>query len=125
MMKRSSVAKTDTFTDLIEQLNRGIEAPRDVKQQSQAPRSSYGAFAEAVQQDQQRRAAPEQLLHTLAAHGPMTVPQLMAATKLSVTDLLESLRAVREAGLVTLEGAAGEETVTLSTSGQHVVALDV
>jgi hypothetical protein len=84
--------------------------------------NSFGTFLEYVNAHEPDRAgtsgAPLKLLQTLAASGPLPVADLLSASQMRITDFTNLLSSMKDVGLVTLAGAPGPETVSLTASGE-------
>jgi len=88
---------------------------------------SFGFFLESMQRrsagEGAAKAEPLTILRVLTSKGALTMPELLAESHVRVFELTESLKMMSEAGLVSLEGSGGEETVELTPTGAKVAVL--
>ncbi len=88
---------------------------------------NFGTFLETLKRRetsrQASRGASFNLLTILVDSGPTPVPDLMKESGMGVADFAEALKTMREAGLITLAGQPGNETVGLTKNGEQVARL--
>ena len=61
----------------------------------------------------------ERLLSLLDESGPRPVPELLAASQLSLFDFTALIEAMRASGLIIIEGQPGKEQIGLTATGQQ------
>ncbi|HEX4797336.1 MAG TPA: hypothetical protein VH370_26315 [Humisphaera sp.] len=83
--------------------------------------NSFGTFLDTVQRGAHLERGGEDiqsvLLRFVAERGPARIADLVAATGFRLSEVLESLRILREFGLVALVGQLGDERVEATQSG--------
>lgn len=93
----------------------------------QSSSDSFGAFLERMQRTRvvqgPAKTEPLTILHVLASKGALTMPQLLAESRVSLLEFSETLTIMRDAELVRWEGPAGDETVQLTPTGSRVAAI--
>jgi hypothetical protein len=84
----------------------------------------FGSFLESVQRSEKEESVgadlPLRLLIILAEEGPVELPKLISLSSLTLEEFIERLARLREAGLVEMEGSAGNETIQLTEGGLQV-----
>ena len=88
---------------------------------------NFSAFLEAMNKPQAEPpkggvASPLQILAVLAATGPegMSADELRRATGMAIGDFGRAIESFNSAGLISVEGAAGDEVVRLTDNGAQV-----
>jgi hypothetical protein len=88
---------------------------------------SFGTFLESMQRQastgNETNAEPLAILRVLKDKRVLKAPDLLAESRVNVFSFAESLRVMREAGLVSMGGPTGEETVQITPAGESVVSL--
>ena len=88
---------------------------------------NFGTFLETLKRRetsrQESKGASFDLLTILADSGPAPVPDLMKESGMGIIDFAEALKAICEAGLITLAGPPGNEMVELTPNGEQVACL--
>ena len=95
--------------------------------QQRTKSDSYSVFVKALKNSEERQPqqaaagdGAERILTSLAASGPMLVPELMERTELELAVFLERLESLRSLGLVTVRHEANRDILDLTDSGRAV-----
>lgn len=88
--------------------------------------NSFGTFLETVQRgapsDQNEQDLESRVLAILADQGRKSIADLVSATQVKLSTVLQVLRVLRDFGLVTLVGEPGDEMVEATRSGTRTAS---
>ena len=89
--------------------------------------SDFGEFLQEVRRHERSstpgKQDPMKFLRLLADSGSLSVPELMEESEMVFADFVETLNALKGAGLINLVGQPGREVIELTPSGQQLARL--